>query len=465
MGLRTRLAVAFVLLLLVVVAIAGVVVVESSRRVLTDQIDEDLKNVQLRFDPLKFSENVLLKQIEKLDTLDRDPKANSEAIVIVEPDGIVRFAQSSGFPDDPDPLPDISAFPSVTSGGDIFTISSEDGTLNYRAFGWTDDGEVGVWAVPLDEVDAAVSGILRTFLLIGVVVAVFGGAVTWWTVQRGLKPVDRMVDTATTIAGGDLTQRVLDTNPSTELGRLGAALNEMLAQIEDAFTHEQVANERLKQFVADASHELRTPIAAINGYSELYRSGALQDQVELDNAMRRIGTETTRMQRLVADLLLLARLDREQSLERRSINLAAVVRDAASDSMAIERDRPVTVHGPDSLRVIGDEQLLSQIIANLLANTRTHTPEGTPVAITLGQDNGDITLNVVDDGPGLPESGGDKLFERFYRLDGSRGRTNGGAGLGLAIVAAIARAHGGSVDAANEDGHGARFTVTLPAEA
>jgi two-component system OmpR family sensor kinase len=274
-----------------------------------------------------------------------------------------------------------------------------------------------------------------------------------------------MVDTATAIAGGDLTQRVLDTDPSTELGRLGAALNEMLSQIEDAFTHEQNANERLKQFVADASHELRTPIAAINGYSELYRNGALEDQNELDNAMRRIATETSRMQRLVADLLLLARLDREQPLERRSINLASVVRDAASDSMAIERDRPVTVEGPETLRFSGDEQLLTQIVANLLANARMHTPAGSPVAITLVQDNGNITLDIVDEGPGLPDSDGGKLFERFYRVDGSRGRPNGGAGLGLAIVAAIARAHGGSVDAANEDGHGARFTITLPAEA
>jgi two-component system OmpR family sensor kinase len=151
-------------------------------------------------------------------------------------------------------------------------------------------------------------------------------------------------------------------------------------------------------------------------------------------------------------------------MERRPINLAAVVRDAATDSRAIERDRPVTVQGPDSLRVIGDEQLLTQIVTNLLANARVHTPQGTPVAVTLGQDNGHVTLDVIDDGPGLPETDFEKLFERFYRVDDSRSRPSGGAGLGLAIVAAIARAHGGTVDAANQEGHGARFTVTLPSE-
>jgi two-component system OmpR family sensor kinase len=237
MGLRTRLAVAFVLLLLVVVAIAGIVVVEFSRRVLTAQIDEDLEIVRVSLRKREVTAAVLLEKYSKQDDLGQGTKANLEAIVIMDSDGVVRFAQPSGFTDDPDPLLDIEMVPIIAGRGDIGTIPSEDGTLTYRAFGWdTDDGEVGVWAVPLGEVDAAVSGILRTFLLTGAAVALLGGAVTWWTVQRGLRPVDRMVDTATAIAGGDLTQRVLDTDPSTELGRLGAALNEMLTQIEDAFT-------------------------------------------------------------------------------------------------------------------------------------------------------------------------------------------------------------------------------------
>ena len=160
--------------------------------------------------------------------------------------------------------------------------------------------------------------------------------------------------------------------------------------------------------------------------------------------------------------MLLARLDRQQPVERRSIDLAAVVLDAATDSRSIEHDRPVTVQGPDSLRVLGDEQLLTQIVANLLANARMHTPKGAPVTVTLGHNNGHVTPDVVDEGPGLPEKGADKLFERFYRVDSSGPRPSGGAGLGLPIVAAIARAHGGTVEASNLEGQGARFTVTLP---
>jgi two-component system OmpR family sensor kinase len=465
MRLRTRLVLAFVVLLLVVVATIGAVVVDLSRGVLTDQIDEEIEGLQVRFVESKFSSVVLDKRSDKVVDTEKRPEAIKEAIVILGPDGLVRLAQASGFPDDPDPLPDTKAVPIVAATGDIRTIPSEDGSLSYRAFGWeTTDGEVGLWAVPLTEVDAAVSEILRIVVLTGVGVALLGVAVTWWTVRRGLRPVDRMVDTATAIAGGDLARRVPDADSSTELGRLGGALNEMLAKIEDAFDSEQTAKERLKQFVADASHELRTPIAAIDGYNELYRKGALREQGELDNAMRRIGTETSRMQRLVEDLLLLARLDREQPMERRSVNLAAVVRDAATDSRAIEHDRAVTVQGPDSLRVDGDEQLLTQVVTNLLANARQHTPKGTPVTVTLGQNNGHVTLDVVDDGPGLPQTDRDRLFERFHRMDSSRTRPNGGAGLGLAIVAAIAKAHGGDVAAVNEEGHGARFTVTLPSE-
>ena len=271
-----------------------------------------------------------------------------------------------------------------------------------------------------------------------------------------------MVDTATAIAGGDLTQRVHDVDSSTELGRLGTALNEMLVQIEDAITQEQAAKERLTNFVADASHELRPPIAAVLGYSELYRNGALLEQKDIDNAMRRIGTETSRMERLVADLLLLARLDQQQAMVPAPVNLAAVVRDAVTDSQAIDPDYPITVVGSDPVRVVGDEQRLTQVVANLLANARVHTPKGTQVTLTLREADSRVILDVVDDGPGLPEEDADKLFERFYRIDSSRSRASGGAGLGLAIVAAIVAAHGGTIEAANQEGHGARVTLTLP---
>ncbi|MBT5627883.1 MAG: HAMP domain-containing histidine kinase, partial [Chloroflexi bacterium] len=369
----------------------------------------------------------------------------------------------SGFTDNPDPLPNVEAFAALVAKGEFSTISSEDGSLNYRAFAWaTDTDEIGVWAVPLGEVDAAVSDLVRTFGVTAVLVAILGALATWWAVRRELKPIDQMVETASAIAGGDLSQRVNVVDSSVELGRLGTALNDMLVQIEDAITEEQNAKARLTDFVADASHELRTPIAAVLGYSELYRQGALVENKDIDNAMRRIGSETSRMERLVADLLLLARLDRVYAMEPASVNLTDVAGDAATNSEAIDPEHPVTINSDGPVRVMGDEQRLTQVIANLLANARAHTPDGTAVTISLREENGQAIMDVVDDGPGLPEDDSEKLFERFYRIDSSRSRETGGAGLGLAIVAAIVSAHKGTIEAANQEGHGARVTVSLP---
>ncbi|MCH7984870.1 MAG: HAMP domain-containing histidine kinase [Chloroflexi bacterium] len=464
MRLQTRLVATFILLLLGVVMIVGIVVVGSSRSVLLGPIDEELVLVQSGITDKLLKSDDLLKRFTVTDDPNLPPVKSAQAIVIVDISERVVSAQSSGFTDDPDPLPGIEFFADLVARGGIATIPSEDGTLNYRAFGWVnDEGEIGVLAVPIGEVDAAVDGIVRTFLLTAAVVALLGGIATWWAVRRELRPVDQMVDTAIAIAGGDLTQRVHDVDSSTELGRLGTALNEMLVQIEDAITQEKAAKERLTNFIADASHELRTPIAAVLGYSELYRNGALLEKKDIDNAMRRIGTETSRMERLVADLLLLARLDQPQAMVPVPVNLAAVVRDAVTDSQAIDPDHPITVIGSDSVRVIGDEQRLTQVVANLLANARVHTPKGTQVTVTLREEDSRVILDVVDDGPGLPEKDADKLFERFYRIDSSRSRSSGGAGLGLAIVAAIVAAHDGTIEAANQEGHGARVTLTLPA--
>ncbi|MCI0852702.1 MAG: HAMP domain-containing histidine kinase [Chloroflexi bacterium] len=466
MRLQTRLVATFILLLLGVVMIVGIVVVGSSRSVLLGPIDEELVLVQSGITDKLLKSDDLLKRFTVTDDPNLPPVKSAQAIVIVDISERVVSAQSSGFTDDPDPLPGIEFFADLVARGGIATIPSEDGTLNYRAFGWVnDEGEIGVLAVPIGEVDAAVDGIVRTFLLTAAVVALLGGIATWWAVRRELRPVDQMVDTAIAIAGGDLTQRVHDVDSSTELGRLGTALNEMLVQIEDAITQEKAAKERLTDFIADASHELRTPIAAVLGYSELYRNGALLEKKDIDNAMRRIGTETSRMERLVADLLLLARLDQPQAMVPVPVNLAAVVRDAVTDSQAIDPDHPITVIGSDSVRVIGDEQRLTQVVANLLANARVHTPKGTQVTVTLREEDSRVILDVVDDGPGLPEKDADKLFERFYRIDSSRSRSSGGAGLGLAIVAAIVAAHDGTIEAANQEGHGARVTLTLPASA
>ena len=457
MRLRTQLVVTFTLLLLVVLATVGTVVVRSSRTVLTAQVDEKLSGIQQRTPPDRPSPDGPADRGD-------DPSQKEVAFVVVSPEGSILFADRSGFVDDPDPIPDVATLTDETPPGQIATVNAEDGSIRYRAFYQVKpDGITEVWASPLTEVDAAVGGMLRTLLLAGAGIALIGATATWWIVHRGLKPVDEMVDTATAIAAGDLSKRVPEAPPASELGQLSLALNDMLGQIEDAFEHESEANERLKTFVADASHELRTPIAAIQGYAELYQQGALADQDQLDNAMRRVASDAARMKRLVADLLLLARLDEGAAVEQyQSVNLMHLVNDAVTDSSAIENERPIAIDGDEALRVMGDEQQLSQVLANLLANARMHTPAGAPVTVRVRAVDSHAVLEVIDSGPGLPDGTADKIFDRFYRADPSRARKSGGSGLGLAIVAAIVDEHGGTVEAANEPGAGARFTVRLP---
>ncbi len=457
MRLRTQLVLAFTVLLLAVIATVGVVVVQSSQAVLTNQVDEALLGIQQRTGPDHPGPSGPPDRGD-------DPSQQEVAHVIAASDGTVLDSGPSGYVDDPDPLPDTAALFQNAEYREIVTVGAVDGSLQYRAFyDAHPDGGIEAWGVPLTEVEAAVDRIVRMLLLSGAGIALIGATAAWWLVRRGLQPVNQMVETATVIGSGDLSQRVPEAKPTTELGQLGLALNDMMAQIEDAFAHEAEAQERLKTFVADASHELRTPIAAIQGYAELYRKGALGDQEALDNAMRRVGSDAARMRRLVTDLLLLARLDRGQVMEHRPVNIARVIHDAVTDSGAIDPDRKIAVEGSlDSARVLGDDQQLGQVFANLLANTRMHTPAGTPVTVRMHEDSDTAVIEVVDDGPGLPEDAAAKVFDRFYRADTSRARKSGGSGLGLAIVSAIVNEHGGSVEAANAPGQGARFTVRLP---
>jgi two-component system OmpR family sensor kinase len=451
MSLRVRLIVSFTALLLAAIAAVGVVASRSVRSVLTAQIDQRLTEIVSRG---PRPGGILLT---------RDgPFPSSIALVFAGGDGTVLAEQPSGFSDDPDPLPQIAAVPEDATG--FMYLPAVEGSLEYRALvAHAQDGSLAVLAAPLRELQDATSRLIRTLGLAGGGVLLLGAAGTWWTVRRSLRPVDRMVDTAAAIAGGDLTRRVPDTDTSTELGRLGDALNEMLAHIEQAIAAERDAQERLRRFVADASHELRTPVAAIAGYTELRRRGGLADPKDLDRALNRIEAEARRMQHLVEDLLLLARLDQTQPLERATVDLTNIVTDAIADHRAIDPDRPITLNSSGSAMVLGDNGRLTQVLGNLLSNARVHTPPGTPVSVEIRRHDSQVTLEITDEGPGFPAASLDRVFERFYRVDPSRTRKTGGSGLGLAIVAAIVAAHGGTVSATNPPGHGARVSVTLPA--
>lgn len=283
-----------------------------------------------------------------------------------------------------------------------------------------------------------------------------------WLMVRGLAPLDRMATRASEISSGpDLGARMPQTNSRTEVGRLGLAINTMLGRIEEAFQRQRESEERIRTFAADASHELRTPLTTIRGYAELYGQGAIPDR-ELPGAMGRIHDEAERMSQLVAELLELARLDRGEVLTLSLQDLADITREMAADADAVEPDRPFTVATPDRLSWLIDEARFRQVLANLLANVREHTPAGTPATIRLVEDEeaGVVRLEVEDDGPGMSLDDQHRAFDRFYRGQRAPG---GGSGLGLAIVHAIATAHGGEVLIDSSPDGGTTVQVSFPA--
>ena len=328
-------------------------------------------------------------------------------------------------------------------------------------------------------------------------------------VRASLRPLTDIERTAQAIAAGDLSRRVPDQDPVTEVGRLGRSLNTMLSQIEASFYAQaqseaaaRRSEERMRQFVADASHELRTPLTAMRGYAEYYRQrGGMAEEesrsangsgqpgsdlglpgqpghelgshsqltrADMDRIMQRVEQESARMGVLVEDMLLLARLDQQRPLEHRPVDLLTLAADAVQDARIIAPDREITLEigSGAAFLVLGDEVRLRQVIGNLMNNALVHTPEGTPVAVRVlagpRQPVPSVVLEVADQGQGLRPDQAEHVFERFYRADQARTRKAGGTGLGLAIVAALVTAHDGTVALMTAPGQGATFRITLP---
>ena len=321
-------------------------------------------------------------------------------------------------------------------------------------------------AVSLRETDDTLRRLVMVEGLVGGGVILALVLLGWLVIRIGLRPLERIGRVASEIAQGDLSRRVSPTDQRTEVGRLGRSLNEMLGQIERAFTARRQSEDQLRRFLADASHELRTPLASIRGYAELFRLGAAEDPATLERAMARIEAEAARMGVLVEDLLSLAALDQAPERPRVPVDLGDLAGHAAEDTRVISPGRDVLVDVDDpAVVVMGDPDQLRQLLANLMRNAVIHTPAGTPIEVGVHRDGGLAHLEVRDHGPGLPDDAGDQLFERFWRTEGGRSGGKGGAGLGLAIVKAIATAHGGSVQAGNAPGGGACFAASLPAHA
>ncbi len=384
---------------------------------------------------------------------------------VIGADGELRTIFSSNPRGDDLPPPDIDPdrAADAASTGRPFTAGAEDGgDLRYRVRARASGDGLRITALPLTDVDDTISRLVTVEVIATVVIMAVLGAVTWWVIHLGIRPLKRMTRTAEAIAGGDLSQRVPGMAPSTEAGQLGLALNRMLQSLETAFAERTASQERLQRFVADASHELRTPVTTIRGYAELYRIGGLTDPVQLDEAMRRTEQEAVRMARLVDDLLALTKFDESRPLDRHPIELTALVADAARDARAVDPTRPITTDLRGPIVVLGDEDRLRQVLANVVGNALVHTPGGVPIDLAVTAHVDDARITVMDRGPGMTPEVAARVTERFYRADRARARAQGGSGLGLAIADAAVAAHGGTIEVRSTPGEGTTVSITLP---
>jgi two-component system OmpR family sensor kinase len=351
--------------------------------------------------------------------------------------------------------------------GSPFTI--EVPGSDFRVLARTLPSGLGTFVVgqSFESIESTLNRLQGLFILIGFAMILFIALASRKVIKVGLRPLISVEATAEKIAEGDLTARLPDVKPNTEVGRLVNTLNMMLGRIEESFTARVESESKLRRFVADASHELRTPITAIRGFAELHRQGAVTGDANTKELIGRIESESKRMGSLVEDLLLLARLDQSREMKAEPVNLSNLVADAVASARAAGPNHKVNFDKPiDEIYALGDADRIHQVVANLLANSRTHTPSGTAIDVSIAQSEDGVRIRIADNGPGLSKEDQERIFERFYRADSSRVRQDGeGTGLGLSIVDAVMRAHAGQVSVESELGKGAAFTLFFPLSA
>ena len=470
MSLRTRLLLALLALVAVGLLVAGAVTYVSLRDFLLERVDQQLLDARV---PISIGLERSLQNGGSTFSSGGGPGLNlpvgsyaqlrgTDGSVLVA--GVVQFGQGGNYaqPVLPAQLPSVGG---QTNGAVFFTVTRSTGgpSTDFRVLVSSIPGAQGtvVAAMPLTDVQQTLSRLMGLEVVVSLVVLAALAVAAWLLIKRDLRPLEKMAVTADAISAGDLSLRVEPAEPRTEVGRLGLSLNTMLGRIEGAFAERAATEEKLRRFLADASHELRTPLTSIRGYSEVFER-AKDDPDDLEQAMRRIEEESKRMGVMVEELLVLARLGEGREPERLPVDLARVVDDCVSDARAASPGREITLKNVETADVLGDDHQLHQVINNLLSNATRHTPRETQVRVTLAASDGYAALSVADDGPGLEPHVAAKVFEPFYRADESRARRTGGAGLGLAIVAAIVEAHRGTVRLDTAPGAGATFTVTLP---
>ena len=466
-SLRVRLLAATLLAALVALAIVDAATYTLVTRAQLDQVDEELERSH---PPIERAAVEAVGQIE-------------DAIQAVAPASYVEVRDASGAQRAVVPLrrPGAEAIelgelglePRLGDGDDDSVFASVhalgDGEAVRVRVSRQEDGGMLIIGQQMEEVERTRHRLLWVLGggTVGALLAV--GLIGAWFVRVGLAPLTAVEVAAAGITGSELDRRMPGASDATEVGRLAKAINTMLDRLHGAFRQRerdletlQASEARMRRFVADASHELRTPLAATAAYAELFERGAKDRPDDLARAMAGIRSETTRMAGLVDDLLLLAQLDEGRPVQRVEVDLAELAAEAVHAARTVDPDRPVALHVEDVAVVAGDPGRLRQVLDNLLANVRAHTPPGTACSVHISQDDADAIITVADEGPGLAPEARGRAMDRFFRADDSRSRSSGGAGLGLAIVAAIAEAHGGSVVLDGSEGAGLRVTVRLP---
>jgi two-component system OmpR family sensor kinase len=502
MPLRVRLVVVMTTLVTVALAITGFAATASLRGYLLDKVDGQLKSASQQITARAASDGVNNDEFHTHPAGDGDaddsgggappgggPGNDSGGVLPTQPYYAVIFSATgaqigqvqgtTGVPN----IPKINAAEAASRGSSPFTVGSSTGSARWRvvltALPGTPGATVAV-ATSLSDVDNTLSRLEILEGAIGLGVLILLAGIGYFAVRHSLKPLMDVEQTAEAIAAGDLTRRVPEGDPRTEVGGLSIALNTMLSQIEAAFrSREASADEaresenrarqsenRMRRFITDASHELRTPLTSIRGFAELYRLGAV-NEAGIERVMARIEDESKRMGLLVEDLLLLARLDQQRPLQRDLVDVLSIASDTVHDAKILAPARDISLHVDSTvpLLVVGDDARLRQVVGNLVTNALTHTAEDASISVRVAATSEpapSAVIEVADTGAGLSEDDAQRVFERFYRVDESRSRIVGGSGLGLSIVAALVAAHGGNVDVDTAPGRGSTFRVTLP---
>ena len=462
MSLRGRLLLAVGAVALIALLTADVATYSSLKNFLYDRVDQSLESAQQPLVP-RFGDNHGQRGGGPVQAAQFAPGTFVE---VRNTDGSVAFSAPARFRGGEEYTPNVPPRIDLgTTTARFLTVdANESGGPQFRVRVVTlAGGGQLLTAVPLDDTEATLKRLLAVEAAVTVAALVAAAALGWWLVRVGLHPLAEVEATADAIADGDLDRRVPGEDDTTEVGRLAHAFNTMLERIQQAFAARDATEARLRRFVADASHELRTPVAAVSAYAELFDRGANVRPDDLGRVMTGIRAETARMGDLVEDLLLLARLDEGRPLEREPVELVTVAVQSIDASRAVGPEWEMRLEAARPVEVTGDATRLRQVLDNLLGNVRAHTPPGTTTVVRVHEDGDDAVIEVADNGPGLDPEEAARVFERFYRVDASRSRDHGGAGLGLSIVAAIVGAHGGRVDVSSSfEQPGAVFTVRLP---